>query len=839
MNFILQMSLRELRSSWKRMLFFFLCISIGVASIVALRSAINNIGQAVTGEARQVLTADIQIDSERPWKEEIRTKIEAIANSPVVEAKCETIEASTMLRPVKKDGASTIELKGIEPPFPLVGDFKLVDGGNFSYQLLSDNGAVVSQTLLDKLDLKIGDKVRLGEAVFEIRAAFEQEPGGGGNFRLGPRVFIDRSSVTGTGLTGFGNRARRKIYLRTREGEMESVMQRLQNEIKGNYVTIRSYKDSQESLNEQFTRAENFLSLTGFIILVLGGIGVSNVTRVFIEQKKKTIAVLKCIGGKGNKIITVYLTQVLSLGLAGSLFGLLLAAIIMFFVKLYFADNLPPTTSYNLRTSAIIQGLGIGLLVSLIFSALPLLRIKLIKPSILLRNESDPSTPRFGLLRVSVAVLMFICLVVLAAWQAGSLLVGAYFLTGLAVTAVVLQLAATLLMRLLSNMKHLRSFALKQAVNSLYRPGNQTRVVVMAVGLGVFFVIAIQSLQTNLVEEIDFTRRQNSADMFLIDIQSDQAEGVKTLIKERTGIEPKLVPTIRARIVAINNQEFDLTQNEIKRDRGRLGREYIVTYRPNLESNEKIIAGKFWDATSSVEPEISVEESMRGLLGLDLNGEMTFDIQGRKLIARVTSFRKVDWRNSRTGFMILFRPGALDKAPQTMVAAINGPTNSKDRVSFQRALVDKYPNVSAIDVLDIVKVVKRIINNITLAVSFVGGFVVLSGILILAGSIAMTKFQRIYEAAVLKTLGAKRKVILTILLFEYGLLGSVAGLIGSIAATGLSFVLAKYVFKISWTFIPSINITGLFATIFLVIIVGMLASISVITQKPLSILRGQ
>jgi putative ABC transport system permease protein len=236
---------------------------------------------------------------------------------------------------------------------------------------------------------------------------------------------------------------------------------------------------------------------------------------------------------------------------------------------------------------------------------------------------------------------------------------------------------------------------------------------------------------------------------------------------------------------------------------------------------------------------ISIEESMQGLLGLDVGGNITFDIQGRKLIAQVSSIRKVDWRNSRTGFMVLFRPGTLENAPQMMVGAINGPTDEVEKSRFEKRLLDQFPNLSVIDVTEIVRSIIRIINNVTLTVSFTGLFVFLSGVLILIGSIAITKFQRIYEAAVLKTLGAKRKTLLIILLAEYGLLGLVAGLIGAFAAEGLSYATSKYIFEIEWIFTPQINIIGVAATILLVTVVGAISTLDVLTQKPLGILRTQ
>ncbi|HLL71774.1 MAG TPA: FtsX-like permease family protein [Pyrinomonadaceae bacterium] len=861
MKFIWRMARREIRASWKRLLFFFLCIGIGVGAIVALRSTIQNVNAAMVSEARQILTADVQVDSSREMNEQTRATVARIAQARGVQAQTQTVEASTMLRPADdaREGALMVELKGIEAPYPLYGEFKLANGEQFTHVLLENNGVIVAASLLERLSLKVGDEVKLGNSTFQIRGVIEKEPGATGGFRIGPRVFIARGAIAATGLTGFGSRARNRILLSVPNAEMNALVADLRAGLRDSLVSVRSYKDSQEGLNEQYTRSENYLSLTGLVILVLGGIGVSNVTRVFIEQKKRTIAVLKCVGASSRMIAGVYLAQVLALGLAGSLFGVVLAKGALLFVARRFAETLPANMTYALTAGAIAQGLALGLLISLLFSALPLLRVRRIKPNMLLREDAGAegtahmdagasgwwarlrgalSPRRIGLSRALVALAVVCGLVLLASWQAGSFRVGAFFMGGLAVTAGALQLTAMLVILVVRRALHVRSFALRHAVNSLYRPGNQTRVVVLAVGLGAFLVIATQSLQKNLVREFDPAQRAQLPNMFLIDVQTDQKEGVEELVARATGERPTLVPTVRTRIAAINGQSIDVDDKARRAQRGLLAREYVVTYRPQLEQNETIVAGKFWDASPAPEPEISIEEGMRGLAGLDLGGTITFDITGRRLTARVTSIRRVDWRNSRTGFLVLFRPGALESAPQMLVAPINGPTTDAERGRFQRALLDKYPNISVIDVADIMRAVTRILNNVTLAVSFIGAFVLLSGVLILVGSIAMTKWQRIYESAVLKTLGAKRKVLLLIMFAEYGMLGLTAGTVGTLAAIALSFALSRYVFEIPWSFTPWLYLAGLGGTIALVATVGALSSFDALTRKPLAVLRA-
>ncbi|MDQ3064439.1 MAG: ABC transporter permease [Acidobacteriota bacterium] len=842
MNFIFNLTFREIRSSWRRLLFFFLCIAIGVGSIVALRSLIQNLSQAVGGDARELLTADLIINSTSDFSPNDVSKIEAIVGaSKIIEARNEAIETSAMARPVDVANQTFgfVELKGIEPPFPLVGKFTLSGGELFDFKLLENGGAVIAPVLLEKLNVKVGDKIRVGEIDFEIRATFDEEPGGTNGFRLGSRVFIEKKAFEEAGITRTGGRIRRRILYRTSDNPTELV-KALRESLKGTTLSVQSYRETQENLNEQFERTENYLSLTGLLILVLGGVGVWNVARVFVEQKRKSIAVLKCLGASGTRIITVYLLQILTLGLIGSLFGVLLAQIFLWYASWQFADALPAAMSYAVHFSTAWQGVLLGILISLLFSALPLLQVRTIKPNLLLRDEAGEKMRRLDATKLIFGAVSLAGLLGLAAWQAGSIKVGAIFLVGLGVTSFFLYLAAIILTRLLRRIKNFGSFSVAQAVNSLYRPGNQTRVILLAVGLGAFVVLAVQSLQANLVREFDFTRNQKLPSLFFIDIQKSQIDELKRIVEQRSGEAVQVVPTIRARISLVNGEPFDFQQREVRQQQGQIGREFAITYRSNLDENETVIAGEWWkEIENQTEAEVSVEEDMSQRLNVAVGDWLTFDISGRKINARVTSIRKLDLRNTRTAFVFVFRPGTLEKAPQTFVATVLKKLPETERARLQRNIIDQFPNVQIFDVADIVAAVQKLVNNFVLAISFVGSFVILSGMLILIGSIALTKSQRVYENAVLKTLGAKRWTLTTILFAEYGLLGVLAGIIGASFATLLSFVASKYVFIIEWEFDVLLTLLGVIITAGLVMLVGAAASFDVLFRKPLAILRSQ
>ncbi|MET0752738.1 MAG: FtsX-like permease family protein, partial [Pyrinomonadaceae bacterium] len=482
-------------------------------------------------------------------------------------------------------------------------------------------------------------------------------------------------------------------------------------------------------------------------------------------------------------------------------------------------------------------GVLLGVLISLLFSALPLLQVRNIKPKLLLHDAAGEKMRRLDWTRTIFGAISLIGLLALSVWQAGSLKVGAFFLVGLGLTSVMLYLSAIVLTWLLRKIKNFSSFALKQAVNSLYRPGNQTRVILLAVGLGAFVVLAVQSLQANLVREFDFTRNQTLPSLFMVDIQRSQVDEIKSIVEEKTGEAAQIIPTIRARVAFVNGAPFDFANRETRQQQGQIGREFAVTYRPNLDDNEKIIAGDWWN--NSDVPQVSVEEDMARRLNVAVGDSITFDISGRKITTQVASVRRLDLRTTRTAFIFVFRPDVLEKAPLTFAANVLKRLPEVDRQRLQRNIIDKFPNVQIFDVADIVAAVQKLINNFVLAISFVGSFVILSGILILVGSIALTKSQRIYENAVLKTLGAKRLTLSAILFAEYGLLGVLAGIIGATFATGLSFAVAKYIFEIQWEFDFGLTVLGVFITAILVMSVGAIASFDVLFRKPLATLRSQ
>jgi putative ABC transport system permease protein len=843
MRFVLRMAARETRASWRRLLFFFVCIAVGVAAIVALRSVIQSARGVFGTEAKALIAADVVFGTTREWSEAARATIDKRLADAGVTVRTETVETPTMIRPA--DGrpvAKVGEIRAIQPDFPLYGSLTLQGDRPYSHTLVENHGVVVRPELLTALGVAVGDGIIIGQATFTIRAILAKEPGRGmGGFSLGPRVLMDYADLPSTGLLSFGSRAGRQLLVKVPEDRIDDLVRSTREELRSEFANVRSYRSNEDQIGRDFDRAENYLSLVGLIIVILGGIAVSSVTRVFVLQKIRSIAVLKCIGASSAQIIAVYILQVVALGLAGSLLGVAVASAAVASIPYFLgsSSSLLAQAHYGVTMNAALQGIGIGVLVSLLFSVAPLLQVRFVKPSLLLRDEVIRR--RRDWLGIAVLAAVAAGLVAITAWQAASLKVGLIVCLGFAGLAVVLTLAGRALVALVAPLANSRSFPLRHAVLHLSRPGNQTRVILLAVGLGAFFIVGVRSLQATLLDEFSVQVSEDSPDMFLLDIQRSQADGVRTFLSDpaHSSGDFQLIPVMRARVTGVTGRQTNLETVEDVRRRGSLAREFTITYRDHLENNERVRSGRFWSGPSA-EPEVSIETSIHERFNIDVGDTMRFDVLGRTIEARVTSVRDVEWRESRNGgFMFVFRPGPFDEAPQTFVSPLKGPADPAARARFQHDLVEKFPNVSVIDFREVLETVRDVMSKVTLAITVVGGLVLFSGGLILVGAVAMTKFQRVYEAAVFKTLGANTRTITRMLLLEYGVLGALAGLVGSLGAIVLTWGVSRYALEIPWRIFPSENIGGVTLTTLLVAVIGVLSSLDVLRNKPLSTLRAE
>jgi putative ABC transport system permease protein len=844
-KFVLRMLGREVRGSWSRLGLFFLSVGIGVAAIVALRSVVQTVRTTLTREARVLVGADLIVQSQRPIAGDVRARVDAVLVDPGVEQTMEVIDTQTMAAPVEGQGngrVRLVEVRGIQPGFPYYGSLDMAGGAPYTHALVADHGVVVQPALLTALGVDLGDEIRLAGQTFTIRGVVERDRMQRGGIAFGPRVYVDLADLRSTSLLGFGSRATYQIHVRAEASRIDDLSGRLKATLKQDVVGVRSWHTLEDRLGENLVLAENYLSLVGFAIVVLGGIGVWSVTRVIVQQKIPSVAILKCLGASSRQVLAIYVLQVLALAAAGSLVGLVLAGVALASVPRSVLEPLG-VSAVSITWSAAVQGVLVGLLVSLAFALVPLLEVRRVKPLRLLRRDMSGVAAGRDWESVLAAAAMAVSLAGVAIWQAQSVRTGAFVAGGLAAVAGGLYGASRLLVRVTRPLARTHRFPLRHAVISLARPGGQTRVVLMAVGLGCFFVMAVRAVQTNLLYQLDTQVGGNSPDFVLIDIQEDQVAAIRQAVAPFLRDPARIMPLMRGRLVGVEGKHpRDL---QALRDEGRLTREFGLTFRDNLEPNERILAGALWNASGpppgGVESEVSVEKqaSVEGRIAIgDL---LTFDIAGRRLSARVTSVRSVEWDDSQNGgFVFLLRPTpAVTSAAHNYVGFLQVHENDTERGQLQRALVDAFPNVSAIDVRDVLASIRGVVDNVTTAITVVGAVTLAGGALILVGAVLMTRFQRLYDAAVYRTLGASTRLVATMVAIEYGLLGLLAGVLGAAGALALSWVLAEYLFEIEWRPAAGMLASGVALTTLAVSLVGVLASADVLVRKPLATLRNE
>ena len=500
--------------------------------------------------------------------------------------------------------ATMIELRAIEEGFPYYGTIELA-GATYDHDLLKDGGALVRPELLTRLGLDVGDRVLIGDGSFEIRGIVIREAGRSLRmFTLGPRVFVDYADVQRTNVLELAGRVWRQTLVRMEEDGIQDLVWDLEGALANEFVRVRSYREAGARLARRLKRGESYLSLAGFVILILGGVGVWSVVRVFVAQKLGSIAVLKCLGASTRQVLAIYFFQVIAMSIVGSVVGVSLAAVAVRLIPPGLGVDLQGV-EFGLTASAIVQGVGIGLLVSTLFSLIPLLHVRLVRPLWPLRPESqlDPSSTRRKLshrlksvdrLQLTTGAVLVAALIGLAAWQADSLLVGLYVCLAFFGVSLTLHFAGLGLIKAVAPLAKKAYFPLRHAVLNVSRPGNQTRVILLAVGVGCCFVLTVRSIQANLLEQFAVELRDDAPDMFFIDIQPDQMETLEERAWASGASHVNLVPVLRARVVKVDGANVQLDSYQQVRERGGLGREYTITYRNHIDENERVIAGELW-----------------------------------------------------------------------------------------------------------------------------------------------------------------------------------------------------------------------------------------------------
>jgi putative ABC transport system permease protein len=859
------MGWRETRASRRRLILLTSAIGIGVGALVAINGFTENLADAVEREARALLGADISIISRRPFSSNVEGLIDSLTQHAAGLAGCDTspcalpayrriartTEFDAMAFVPRTTGTRLVQVSALEGPFPYYGTVE-TDPAEAWDSAQAGRSAIVDPTLLSALDARIGDTLALGEARFRVTGTIIHIPGDVGiQSVLGPRVFIPRKYLEETKLLGFGARVRYEAFLKLEPGmDADEIASEYRSQLRTERVRIRTVQSERRQLDRTLTQFGRFLGLVALMALLLGGLGVASAVHVFVKQKRESIAVLRCLGATAGTVFRTYLSQALAIGLVGSLLGVGLGITVQLLLPTVLRDVLPVDVDVSPSAKAIVLGVTTGVWVASIFALLPLLKVRHISPLGALREpfETGLRTPRDRYRWLARAGLG-ISVVLLAIIQAGNWLQGLAFAAAVGVGLTVLWGAAVGLTKAVRRWLPARSpYLLRQGLANLFRPANQTVAVILALGFGVFLLSTLFLVQQNFLRQLRFDSVEQRPNLLIFDVQPDQLEPLQDEIRTAGLPLVQAVPLVPMRIASVNGEpvlrattgqeEGDSVASATWAHR----REYRSTYRDTLVDSERLVAGDWWSEDLELEADeavpVSMEADVAEVLEVGVGDEIVRYAQGISVPSTITSIREVDWAQFQPNFFAVFAPGALEEAPQMFVTQ----TRADDpiaRGTFQRRLAERFPNVSSIDLMAVQQALDRIIGRVVAAVRFVAAFSLITGIIVLVGALATSRFQRLREGVLLKTLGATRRQIVRIVLAEYAVLGLLAAAVAIVLSIAAGWGLVTFVFETSFA-VPMGPLAALAAGMAVLTMgVGVWNSRAIFRATPLQVLRAE
>jgi putative ABC transport system permease protein len=829
---------RELRGGVRGFRVFLACLALGVGAVAGVGSVSESLLAGIRGDARLLLGGDVDLRfTHRPASAEQSDWL--AANTRRLS---EIVQMRSMARRLDGEARSLIELKAVDAAYPLFGRLVLENGQPLGTALARRNGAfgaAVKPRLLDRLGLSIGDRVQVGEAIFVLTARILREPDrGAGAFTLGPRLLISRDALGETDLLRPGSLVRFHYRAETPPGMTPANwVSKLNERFPAAGWRVRTIDNAAPGIQRFVDRATLFLTLVGLTALLVGGVGIANAVRGHMESRRTTIATLKCLGGTGALIFRIYLIQVLMLATLGIAAGVLLGAVIPAGVAPLLAERLPIAARVDLYPRPLLAAVGFGYLITLAFALWPLGQAR--------------DVPAAGLFRAAVAPLRgrphgaYLVAIAGAALLLAGLIVGTahmpkfaiWFVAGAITTLAAFHGAARLLTRILRRAPRTKRPTLRLALGSLARPGAATGSVVLSLGVALTVLVAVVSIEANLTRQIDSTMPATAPDFYFIDIQGDQIADFRKLLEATPGFrEGDSVPMLRGRIIRLGNTPV----NEIKPPpefawilRGDRGLTWART--PPTEGS-RIAAGEWWPADYAGPPLVSFDARAAAAFGLAVGDSITINLLGREVTARIANLREIDWTRLSINFVMIFSPGLLERAPQTYIATAKTDADAANRI--ERAVTDRFPNVSAVRVREVLDGVREILGRLGAAVRAVAALAVAAGALVLAGAIAAGHRRRVYDAVLLKVLGATRWRLLQAHLLEFGLLGLVTAVLAAVIGTIAGWAVVVHVMHADWWFDPAAIAATSLLCLAITILFGFFGTWRALGQKAAPVLRN-
>lgn len=837
MSFILKTAFRDGRRQSKRLLLCALSIVFGVAALVAVDSFTDNLNRALDAEAKSLLGADLQITSRSAFSERTELFLASIRGQQARE-----IRFASMAYFPQADQSRLIQLRAISGGFPYYGEFETQPAGKNPAQV--DRPVIVlDPVLLTQYELALGDTVRLGETDFEITASLTSVPGEAAFAGIfAPRAYIPLSQLESTGLIGTGSIAFYRFYAAATQKTPATIIAENQSFLADNYLQAETVQDQQEDVGRPLGNLNRFLSLVGFVALLLGGVGIAGAAHSYLQQKRDTVAILRCLGSRAQTAMRVFLVQIVAVAIVGSSAGVLLSLLCQAALPKLLAPLLPFPLEFSISWPSLATGFLYGAGTAFIFGLFPLLPLRKISPLRALRASFDATPKRSDAGVRWLAVLTALLLVLFCMSRTDTWWQGGLFAAALGIVLGLLWGLAALLKKVLKRCFNPRNYLLRQAAANLHRPNNRTVYLTVSLGMGTFLIYTLMLIQTGLLQQTDIAAQNEEPNLLFFDVQPDQLEGLHQTLAAYDLSVMEQAPVVTMRLAAIKGRDV----SEIKRDPDNtiddwiINREWRSSYRAEPSSGEQVVDGEYvgqWHSFAEPVP-ISLEADIARDMGVKVGDLVSYDIQGIPMEVKVSSLRRVDWTELRPNFFATFPLGVLEGAPQWWIAVTRSP-DPETTARLQSALFKKYPNVSAVDLNVVLDALQSVFGRINFAIQFMGFFTAATGVIILINALSTSRQSRIRESVLLRTMGASASQIRRIMAIEYGMIGAIAGTVGIGLALAAASALGTLVFKVDFT-VPWLQITSAFVfVVLLALITGMAGSRGIATHSPLAILRKE
>ncbi|MFT6881899.1 MAG: putative ABC transport system permease protein [Marinoscillum sp.] len=833
------MAIRDGRRSKGKLLLFVMSISLGIAALVGITSFRENLLKEIDEQAKTLIGADVSIQGSKPLPDSLMLAFYGLSG----EMSRETYFASMVYFP-RTDGTRLAQVRALSGKYPYYGNIETtpVDAAE---RFQKGAFALVDDKLMIQYGVEIGDDVKVGTQNFEVIGRLHKIPGQTDiGASAAPVVYISFNVLDQTQLFQKGSRVNYLNYFQfSPEIDTTGQWSQLVAEADKKGFDVEDIEKRKTDTGSAFKDLSNFLELVAFTALLLGCIGVASSMFVYTRDKVATVATLRCLGMKSGQAISIFIYQVAFFGIIGSILGALMGVALHLYLPELVKDFIPVELTPSISWLSILSGIGIGSVVSILFALISLVSLRNISPLQAIRSESESGNNKIDGIQILVGGVIFLFVLLLIYLQIGSFKNATFFAFGLVITVVILGLIGKgLALTIKKLLPSTLPYAWRQGLSNLYRPHNQTSLLITTLGLGTAFIATLLFMQSLLVDRVSIAGAEDRPNTVLFDIQTPQKEAIRNLTLDYDLPVMQEVPIVTMRLLEINGVSKNEAYNDttITTPDWAYNREYRVTYRDSLISSETLSEGVWTSEITSNADSIfvSVSSGYAENLELKLGDELLFNVQGAVLKTYIGSFREVDWRRVQTNFLVVFPKGVLENAPQfhVLITRIN---NNETSARFQQAVVRSFPNVSIIDLELILKTLEDILAKIAFVIRFMAYFSIGTGIIMLISSIILSRFQRMRENVLLRTMGASSRTLWTIIFAEYFFLGLLGALSGIVIAGITTTLLGKFVFE--FTFVPDLlQMLGVGAIITsITVIIGLLNSRDIIRQSPLEVLRNE